>query len=75
MSRAVAWWHASVFDWLARLNTLTRSHAPSPVLLKVCRNFKEGEHFDFFLNRCAENQTFFETDFSQTLTFKSFLIH
>ena len=23
-----------------------QSQAPSPILLKVCRNFKEGQHFD-----------------------------
>ena len=28
------------------LSTLTQSQAPSPILLKVYRNFKEGQHFD-----------------------------
>ena len=33
-------WLASLVHW--------HSHAPSPILLKVCRNFKEGLHCDLF---------------------------
>ena len=41
-------WH--LISQLARLSTLTQSQAPSPILLKVCRNFKEGQHFDLLLS-------------------------
>ena len=33
----------------ARLSTLTQSRAPSPILLKVSRNFKGGLHFDILI--------------------------
>ena len=36
-------------DQLARLSTLSQSQAPSPILLKVCRNFKESQHFDLLI--------------------------
>ena len=35
--------------WLARLRTLTQTQASSPILLKVCRNFKESQHFDLLI--------------------------
>ena len=44
MSRAVVCVGIWV-DEVARLNTLTQNQEPSPILLKVWRNFKEGQHF------------------------------
>ena len=40
--------HLYLNSYLVRLNTLTQTHSPSPILMKICRNFKEGQHFDLF---------------------------
>ena len=32
-----------------RLSALTQTLVPSPILLKACRNFEEGQHFDLLI--------------------------
>ena len=40
--------HWYLTSWLTSISTLTQSHVPSAIFLKVFRNFKEGQHFDLF---------------------------
>ena len=40
--------HWYLTSYQARLSALTQTHSPSPILLKVCRNFKKDQHFDLF---------------------------
>ena len=43
-------WFALVFELTrARLSTLKQGQAPSSILLKVFRSFKEGQNFDLLI--------------------------
>lgn len=44
-SRGMHWYLTS---WLTRASTLTESHAPSSIFLKVFKNIMEGQQFDLF---------------------------
>ena len=41
--------------YLASLSALTQTHSPSPILLKVCRHFKEGQNQLFLGNSFFSN--------------------